>query len=207
MATILAPVGELSLQNSVSRIFPARLRLNPVNASTVNGQRAPLNPEAQCDFAPGGVTDPNAWLMVKLDVDTPSSRRPGPKASAETSAIFEAWTSRSAPRRTHPADQTASPTSWVTASADDLLCRLPTTILPVMSEVEMLMDLDAYDARDWRTRPDPFSDVWDVELVPLLDTDKKGVLQATALPELLQKRHPGRIPSGQERTLQRSSGS
>ena len=57
--------------------------------------------------------------------------------------------------------------------------------------------------RDWRTRPDPFAEVWDAELVPLLDADEKGVLQATTLLELLQERHPGRFTSGQERTLQR----
>ena len=58
-------------------------------------------------------------------------------------------------------------------------------------------------ARDWRTRPDPFAEVWDVEMVPLLNADEKGVLQATTLLELLQERHPGRFSTGQERTLQR----
>jgi hypothetical protein len=58
-------------------------------------------------------------------------------------------------------------------------------------------------ARDWRTRPDPFAEVWGVELVPLLESDSKGVLQATTLLELLQERHPGRFTPGQERTLQR----
>jgi hypothetical protein len=57
--------------------------------------------------------------------------------------------------------------------------------------------------RDWRTRRDPFGDVWDAELVPLLKTDDKRVLQATTLIELLQERHPGQFIDGQARTLQR----
>ena len=47
-------------------------------------------------------------------------------------------------------------------------------------------------ARDWRTRRDPFGDVWDVEVVPLLKADDKRVLQATTLIELLQERQHGR---------------
>jgi len=57
--------------------------------------------------------------------------------------------------------------------------------------------------RDWRTRPDPFAEVWDAEVVPLLGADEKGVLQATTLLELLQERYPGQFAPGQERTLQR----
>src|SRR4051812_7654390 len=58
-------------------------------------------------------------------------------------------------------------------------------------------------ARDWRTRRDPFGDVWEVEVVPLLKADDKRVLQATTLIELLQERHPGQFIDGQARTLQR----
>jgi hypothetical protein len=58
-------------------------------------------------------------------------------------------------------------------------------------------------ARDWRTRRDPFGGVWEAELVPLLKTDDKRVLQATTLIELLQERHPGQFIGGQARTLQR----
>ncbi len=57
--------------------------------------------------------------------------------------------------------------------------------------------------RDWRTRPDPFAEVWDAEVVPLLEADEKGVLRGTTLLELLQERHPGRFVAGQRRTLQR----
>jgi hypothetical protein len=52
----------------------------------------------------------------------------------------------------------------------------------------------------WRTRSDPFADVWDevreqLELAP--------ALQTKALFEWLQYRHPGRFDNGQLRTLQR----
>src|SRR5450432_1146107 len=57
--------------------------------------------------------------------------------------------------------------------------------------------------RDWRTRRDPFGDVLDAEVVPLLKADDKRVLQATTLIELLQERHPGQFIDGQARTLQR----
>jgi transposase len=58
-------------------------------------------------------------------------------------------------------------------------------------------------SRPWRTRPDPFVDVWESELVPLLARDDERVLQATTLLEWLEERHPGRFASGQVRTLQR----
>jgi hypothetical protein len=58
-------------------------------------------------------------------------------------------------------------------------------------------------SRSWRTRPDPFSEVWDKDVVPLLERDEKGVLQATTVIEVLQERHPGRFEDGQVRTLQR----
>ena len=57
--------------------------------------------------------------------------------------------------------------------------------------------------RDWRTRADPFEAVWDVEVVPLLAADQRGVLQATTLIGLLLERHPGAFDLGQVRTLQR----
>lgn len=56
---------------------------------------------------------------------------------------------------------------------------------------------------DWRTRPDPLAQVWDTELVPLLDRDTCGVLEATTLLEELQKKHPGQYGPGKLRTLQR----
>jgi len=57
--------------------------------------------------------------------------------------------------------------------------------------------------RTWRTREDPFAEVWDRELVPLLGTDEKGVLQATTLLGWLQDKHPGKYDEGLLRTLQR----
>ena len=57
--------------------------------------------------------------------------------------------------------------------------------------------------RTWRTRPDPFEDVWVEEIVPLLRRDEGRILQATTLLELLEGRHPGRFGVGQLRTLQR----
>ena len=58
-------------------------------------------------------------------------------------------------------------------------------------------------ARTWRTRRDPFEEVWAEEIVPLLERDVERVLQATTLLELLESRHPGRFALGQLRTLQR----
>jgi hypothetical protein len=62
---------------------------------------------------------------------------------------------------------------------------------------------DTKSARAWRTRPDPFDDVWDAELVPLLKADEHGVLEATTLIADLQKHHGNRYGLGQLRTLQR----
>jgi hypothetical protein len=61
----------------------------------------------------------------------------------------------------------------------------------------------AQAARDWRTRPDPFAEIWDTEVVPLLEADDKRVLRGTTILELLQERHPGQFVAGQRRTLQR----
>jgi hypothetical protein len=55
-------------------------------------------------------------------------------------------------------------------------------------------------AHDWRTRRDPFGDVW-VEVKELLEKD--GGLQGKTIFEEIRKRHPGRFGDGQLRTLQR----
>lgn len=55
--------------------------------------------------------------------------------------------------------------------------------------------------RHWRTRKDPFAEVWDDEIVPLLE--KQSALDATTLFEDLQDRHPGRFGNGKKRTFQR----
>ncbi len=57
--------------------------------------------------------------------------------------------------------------------------------------------------RTWRTRKDPFEDVWERAVVPLLQADEAGVLRATTILEELQERHPGEFTQGQVRTLQR----
>jgi hypothetical protein len=56
-------------------------------------------------------------------------------------------------------------------------------------------------SRQWRTREDPLSAVWDAEVVPLLKAD--AGLNAVTLLEELQRRHPGQYPPGVLRTLQR----
>ena len=57
--------------------------------------------------------------------------------------------------------------------------------------------------RMWRTRSDPFVEVWDKEVVRLLDADEDGVLEATTILSLLEERYPGQFLDGQLRTLQR----
>lgn len=53
----------------------------------------------------------------------------------------------------------------------------------------------------WRTREDPLEQVWESEVVPLLD--KEPALTPIALLEELQRRHPGEYPDAVQRTLQR----
>jgi transposase InsO family protein len=55
--------------------------------------------------------------------------------------------------------------------------------------------------RHWRTRKDPFEEVWDSEVVPLLE--KQPALDATTLFEDLQDRHQGRFGNAKKRTFQR----
>ena len=54
--------------------------------------------------------------------------------------------------------------------------------------------------RNWRTRPDPFAEVWE-ELRELVDANPG--LEAKTLFESLQRQYPGRFSDGQLRTLQR----
>jgi Mu transposase, C-terminal domain len=58
-------------------------------------------------------------------------------------------------------------------------------------------------ARDWRTRPDPFAAVWPTEIEPLLHRDRKGVLEAKLVLAELCTRYPEQFHAGQARTLQR----
>ena len=55
--------------------------------------------------------------------------------------------------------------------------------------------------RHWRTRKDPFAEVWDSEVVALLE--KQPALDATTLFEDLQDRHRGKFGNGKKRTFQR----
>jgi hypothetical protein len=57
--------------------------------------------------------------------------------------------------------------------------------------------------RTWRTRSDPFSSVWESEVVPLLVADSDGVLEATTVIGELRRRHGDNYGPGQLRTLQR----
>ncbi|MCC7380273.1 MAG: IS21 family transposase [Deltaproteobacteria bacterium] len=58
-------------------------------------------------------------------------------------------------------------------------------------------------ARTWRTRPDPFAEVWASKVVPLLELDKEGVLEARTILEVLNKESGQAFADGQVRTLQR----
>lgn len=55
--------------------------------------------------------------------------------------------------------------------------------------------------RHWRTRKDPFAEVWDSEIVPQLENEPK--LSATTLFEALQGKDPKRYSNGVKRTFQR----
>lgn len=57
--------------------------------------------------------------------------------------------------------------------------------------------------RAWRTREDPFVDVWESDVVPLLKADEDGGLLATTVVEMLSRRDPGRYGAPHLRTLQR----
>src|SRR5215204_5773150 len=57
---------------------------------------------------------------------------------------------------------------------------------------------DMRQKHTWRTRPDPFADVW--EQIRLRLIVEPG-LQAKTLFEHLQEEHPGRFSDGQVRTL------
>ncbi|MBA2672829.1 IS21 family transposase [Ramlibacter sp.] len=59
----------------------------------------------------------------------------------------------------------------------------------------------AREPRSYRTRVDPFADVWSSSIVPLLRRDAQ--LKAVTLLCELQRLHPGRFADGQVRTLER----
>lgn len=57
--------------------------------------------------------------------------------------------------------------------------------------------------RRWRTRPDPFAEVWATDIEPLLVADKDGQLEAKTIFAELDRNKPGTFERGQIRTLQR----
>ena len=59
----------------------------------------------------------------------------------------------------------------------------------------------AEPSRHWRTRKDPFADIWDDTLRPMLERD--AALSALTLWEYLDERFPGQYPGSTLRTLQR----
>jgi hypothetical protein len=61
--------------------------------------------------------------------------------------------------------------------------------------------LGSQNPRDWKTRSDPFEEVWDEILCPQLE--KAPGLSAITLLELLQEKYPEKYPDSKLRTLQR----
>src|ERR1700674_6056385 len=61
----------------------------------------------------------------------------------------------------------------------------------------------AHQRHSWRTRPDPFGQVFESEVAPLLAIDEKRVLEARTILRELDRRHPGAFSASQLRTLQR----
>ncbi len=57
--------------------------------------------------------------------------------------------------------------------------------------------------RAWRTRPDPFEEVWEDIVVPLLERDTDRRLQARSILKELRRRFPGQFPRSLTRTMQR----
>lgn len=57
------------------------------------------------------------------------------------------------------------------------------------------------EGRRYRTRPDPFAEVWRTDLIPLLESVPH--IRATTLLEELRRRHPDRFGDGHLRSLQR----
>ncbi len=57
--------------------------------------------------------------------------------------------------------------------------------------------------RHWRTRADAFEGVWGTDIVPLLERDEAGILEATTILDELVRRHGDRFSESHLRTLQR----
>lgn len=65
------------------------------------------------------------------------------------------------------------------------------------------MPSETKKARSWRTRADPFAEIWESEIVPMLRGDESGTLHATTIIQTLEERQVGAYSSAQLRTLQR----
>jgi hypothetical protein len=61
----------------------------------------------------------------------------------------------------------------------------------------------AKQPRHWRTRADAFATVWDAEVVPLLERDQEGILEATTIIGELRRKHGQGFTDKHLRTLQR----
>ena len=61
----------------------------------------------------------------------------------------------------------------------------------------------AKQPRHWRTREDAFATVWDAEVVPLLERDEEGILEATTIIGELRRKHGQAFTDKHLRTLQR----
>lgn len=57
--------------------------------------------------------------------------------------------------------------------------------------------------RLWRTRPDPLAEVWAEDILPWLEEDPEGILEATSLLEHVKTQRPDVIQDKHLRTLQR----
>jgi hypothetical protein len=62
---------------------------------------------------------------------------------------------------------------------------------------------EAREPRWWRTREDPFADVWDEIVVPLLERDDEGRLESKTILEVLKEQRKGEFTDAHLRTLQR----
>lgn len=61
----------------------------------------------------------------------------------------------------------------------------------------------AKQTRTYKTRKDPFEEVWESDVLPLLQRDAKGKLEAKTILQGLQIAHPDKFGTGHLRTLQR----
>ena len=61
----------------------------------------------------------------------------------------------------------------------------------------------AKKSRHWRTREDVFAGVWESDVLPLLERDQDGVLEATTIIGELRRVHGQRFTDKHLRTLQR----